>query len=119
VTLSEAARIVKAQAVVDQDTGDADLGGCFAADLLSDVLAFARSGSVLVTGLTTDQTVRTVSIKRLAGVIVVEGKEIGSEMVEAALEHEVPVYRTPLSKYEACGRLLEAGLRPYRAPKPG
>lgn len=118
MTLSEAIRVVKAQAIVEHEASDADLSGCFAADLMSDVLAFARSGSVLVTGLTTDQTVRTVAIKHLAGVIVVEGKEVGSDMVEAAIEHEVPVYRTPLSKYETCGRLLEAGLRPYRAAKP-
>jgi hypothetical protein len=118
LTLAEAARIAKAEIVVDAADGERPLSGCFAADLMSDVLAFARSDSVLVTGLTTDQTIRTVTIKHLAGVIVVEGKEIGSEMAEAALEHDVPVYRTPLSKYETCGLLLQAGLRPYRSPAP-
>jgi len=92
----------------------AELTGAFAADLMSDVLAFARSGSILVTGLTTDQTVRTAAIKHLVAVVVVEGKQVGSEMLEAALEQSIPVYRTPLSKYEACGLLMQAGLRPYR-----
>ncbi len=114
MTLAEVARIVKAECVVEPVDDSVAVSGCFAADLMSDVLAFGRSGSILVTGLTTDQTIRTATIKHLTGVIVIEGKEIGSEMVEAALEHEVPVYRTPLSKYETCGLLLHAGLRPYR-----
>lgn len=115
MTLADVARIVKAECIVDAPDGTVPVVGCFAADLMSDVLAFARSGSVLVTGLTTDQTIRTATIKHLTGVVVIEGKEIGSEMIEAALEHEVPVYRTPLSKYETCGLLLHAGLRPYRS----
>ncbi len=81
---------------------------------MSDVLAFARQGSLLLTGLTTHQTMRTAAIKRLIAVVVVEGKEIGSDMIEAAREESNPLFRTPLSKYEACGLLLQAGLRPYR-----
>ncbi|MBP8955185.1 MAG: transcriptional regulator [Armatimonadetes bacterium] len=82
---------------------------------MSDVLAFARQGSLLLTGLTTDQTIRTAAIRHLIAVVVVEGKQIGSDMIDAATEEDIPVYRTPLSKYEACGLLLQAGLRPYRA----
>lgn len=82
---------------------------------MSDVLAFARQGSLLLTGLTTDQTIRTAAIRRLIAVVIVEGKQVGSDMIDAATEESIPVYRTPLSKYEACGLLLQAGLRPYRA----
>jgi predicted transcriptional regulator len=93
---------------------DVELAGCFAADLMSDVLAFARPASLLLTGLTTDQTLRTAAIKHLAAVVIVEGKEVGGDMIEAAREERIPLYRTPLSKYESCGLLARAGLRPYR-----
>jgi predicted transcriptional regulator len=93
---------------------EVELAGCFAADLMSDVLAFARPASLLLTGLTSDQAVRTAAIKHLAAVIVVEGKQAGSDMIEAAREEGVPLFRTPLSKYESCGLLTVAGLRPYR-----
>ncbi len=114
MTLAEAVAVLHAEEIVAPTSSPASLAGAFAADLMSDVLAFARSGSILVTGLTTDQTVRTASIKHLAAIVVVEGKHVGSEMLEAALEQDVPVYRTPLAKYEACGLLMQAGLRPYR-----
>ncbi len=85
---------------------------------MSDVLAFAREGSLLITGLTSDQTIRTAAVKHLAAIVIIEGKEVGSDMVEAAREEAIPLYRTPLSKFEACGLLLQAGLRPYRKGVP-
>lgn len=118
LTLGEAVDILKAEDVVPADDPGTCLTGCFAADLMSDVLAFARQDSLLVTGLTTDQTVRTAAIMHLAAVVIVEGKRTASEMVEAAREELIPIYRTPLSKYEACGLLLQAGLRPYRRGVP-
>ena len=112
-------KVLKAKTVVPASDGDVVLSGCFAADLMSDVLAFGRHGSLLVTGLATDQVIRTAAIKRLVAVVVVEGKQVGSDMLEAAREECVPLYRTPLSKYEACGRLMQAGLQPYRKGVPG
>jgi len=114
MTLAEAMEVLKAETIVAPIGDGAEIGGCFAADLMSDVLAFAHQDSVLVTGLTTDQAIRTTAIKHLVAVVVIEGKEVGSDMVEAAREMEVPLYRTHLSKYEACGLLMQAGLRPYR-----
>ena len=118
MTLAEAAQVLKAEQVVPPPGEETLVSGCFAADLMSDVLAFARNGSLLLTGLTTDQTIRTAAIKHLVAVVVIEGKEVGAEMIEAAREHGVPIYRTPLSKYESCGLLLQAGLRPYRKTAP-
>jgi hypothetical protein len=118
MTLAEAVQVLKAERIAPAPDEGAAVGGCFAADLMSDVLAFARTGSLLLTGLTTDQTIRTAAIKHLIAVVVIEGKEVGAEMLEAAGEQGVAVYRTPLSKYEACGLLLQAGLRPYRKTAP-
>lgn len=118
MTLAEAVGVLKAERLVDGAEDQAPLEGCFAADLMSDVLAFARPGSLLLTGLTTDQTIRTAAIKHLVAVVIIEGKEAGPEMVEAAREQGVAIYRTPLSKYEACGLLMQAGLRPYRKSAP-
>ena len=114
MTLAEAADILKAESVVAASDPHTLLSGCFAADLMSDVLAFARPCSLLLTGLTTAQTIRTAAIKHIAAVFVVEGKTVDGDMLEAAREQSVPVCRTPLSKYEACGLLMAAGLRPYR-----
>jgi predicted transcriptional regulator len=114
LTLGDAIGILKAECIVGGGNLDTRLSGCFAADLMSDVLAFARPASVLLTGLATDQTIRTAAIKHIAAVIVVGGKSVSSEMVEAAREASLGLYRTPLAKYESCGLLMQGGLRPYR-----
>lgn len=118
MTLAEAVQVLKAELVVSVPEENITVSGCFAADLMSDVLAFAHAGALLLTGLTTDQTIRTAAIKHLIAVVVIEGKEVGADMVEAAHEHGLALYRTPLSKYESCGLLLQAGLRPYRKSAP-
>lgn len=114
MTLAEALQIVKAETLVGARDEQLSLSGCFAADLMSDVLAFAHPDSLLLTGLTTDQTIRTATIKRVPAVLIVQGKQPGSEMLEAASEQGVGVYATPLSSYECSGLLMAAGLRPYR-----
>lgn len=114
MTLGAAIEVLKAEGIVPSPEEGTELAGCFAADLMSDVLAFAREGSLLITGLATAQTVRTAAVKHLLGVVIVQGKCADVEMVEAACEEAVPLYRTPLSKYEACGLLMQSGLRPYR-----
>jgi predicted transcriptional regulator len=118
LTLARAVEVLKAQAVVPVANENMTIAGCFAADLMSDVLAFAREGSLLITGLATDQAIRTAAIKHLVAVVIIEGKEVDSDIVETAREEDVPVYQTPLSKYEACGLLMQAGLRPYRKGAP-
>lgn len=118
MTLGEALEVLKAEAVVEAGDGEVPLAGCIVADLMSDVLAFARPDSLLLTGLATDQAIRTAVVLRLAGVVVAEGKGVAGDMIEAACEAEMPLYRTPLSKYESSGLLMRAGLRPYRKEAP-
>ncbi len=114
LTLARVAEVLEAEAVVTAPSPDPEVTGCFAADLMSDVLAFARPKEVLLTGLASDQAIRTAAVRHLLAVFVVEGKEIGAEMQEAARDEGIPLFRTPLSTYEACGRLMQAGLPPDR-----
>lgn len=112
--LARVAEVLEAQVVVAAPSPDLEVTGCFAADLMSDVLAFARPEEVLLTGLATDQAIRTAAVRHLRAVFVVEGKETNAEMVEAARDEGIPLFRTRLSTYEACGRLMQAGLPPHR-----
>lgn len=114
LTLASVAEILEAEAVVVAPSPDSEVTGCFAADLMSDVLAFARPEEILLTGLATDQAIRTAAVRHLLAVFVVQGKEVSAEMLEAARDEGVALFRTPLSTYEACGRLMQAGLPPHR-----
>ncbi len=80
------------------------------ADLMSDVLAFAKRDAVLLTGLTNAQTVRTARIADLKAVIYVRGKQPDANAVEAARELGIPLLTTRRPMYEACGLLFGAGV---------
>jgi len=79
-----------------------------AADLLSDVLALSKPGTLLLTGLVSPQVIRTVLVADLCGVVFVRGKKPGDEILSLAKEAKVPVLGTPLRMFEAAGRLYQA-----------
>jgi hypothetical protein len=98
--------------VVSRDPPDLaeDIAGGAAADLMSDVLSFARPNCVLLTGLTHPQVVRTAEIAGILAIVFVRGKCPPQETLGLAEEVGIPLLCTRYSMYEACGRLYAAGL---------
>jgi hypothetical protein len=88
-----------------------------AADLMSDVLAFARPDCVLLTGLTHHQVVRTAEMAGIRAIVFVRGKRPPLETIRLAEEVGIPLLCTRFSLYEACGLLHSAGL-PASMPAP-
>lgn len=95
---------------IDSLSQEADFA--FAADLLSDVLAFGRPGYLLLTGLIGGQLIRTAEISGVAAVIFVRGKRPTHDMNELAAKSGMPLITTKMTLYEACGKLYEAGVSP-------
>lgn len=83
--------------------------GC-ASDLMSDVLAFSRSGAVLMTGLINIQTIQTAFIAEINAIILVRGKKPAADVISLAKEKKIPLLGTAYSMYEACGILYRHGL---------
>lgn len=81
-----------------------------AADLMSDVLAFAHCDSVLLTGLINPQVVRTAEMAGIQAIVFVRGKYPPPETVVLAEETGIPLLTTRYTMYDACGRLYAAGL---------
>lgn len=81
-----------------------------ASDLMSDILAGLSENCVLLTGLTTLQTVRTAIIAGVGAIVIVRGKIPQDEIVAAAKEHQIPLISTPCSMFVSCGRLHAHGL---------
>lgn len=80
------------------------------ADLMSDVLAFTKERTLLLTGLTNVQVIRTAEMSDLVAIVFVRGKFPGLDVIQLAEEKGIPlmVCRYPL--YEACGLLYSRGL---------
>ncbi len=93
---------------------NADLGmvldkGC-GADLMSDVLAFTHTGTLLMTGLTNPQVVRTAEIAGIKAIVFVRGKYPPPETIALAEEKGIPLLVSRYTMYETCGRLYSKGL---------
>ena len=79
-------------------------------DLMSDVLAFIKADSLLLTGLTNPQVVRTAEMAEIAAVCFVRGKQPQEETIKLAEARKMPLLTTGLSMFESCGRLFREGL---------
>jgi predicted type IV restriction endonuclease len=84
------------------------------ADLMSDVLAFSKEKTLLLTGLTNPQVIRTAEMIELTAVVFVRGKQPPQETIELAREKGIFLLSTDKLLYEACGILYKAGLDPER-----
>lgn len=82
--------------------------GC---DLMSDVLAFVKDQSLLLTGLINSQVIRTAEMMDIVAVCFVRGKTPTEEVIELAKEKGITLLSTSHPLYAACGRLYAAGLR--------
>lgn len=74
--LSEVRDILDAEIIVGEDSLDLEVQTAFGADLMSDVLAFAKAGSLLLTGLTNTQVIRTANVLDIAAIILVREKAV-------------------------------------------
>ncbi len=82
------------------------------ADLMSDVLCYDMSQGLLITGLINPQTVRTAEMVDVAAILIVRGKTPPPETIRTAWEAGIPLLGTPMTMFEACGRLYMANLPP-------
>ncbi len=108
--LSEVKDILGAEVIVGEESLDMDVKTAFGADLMSDVLAFAKSGSMLLTGLTNTQVVRTANVLDIAAIILVRGKKPSSDTIQLATELKIPLLSTKFILFETAGRLYEKGI---------
>ena len=109
--LKEVKTILNADLLTGHDLLEMEVNTAFGADLMSDVLTFAKSGCMLLTGLTNPQIIRTASILEIAAVILVRGKKPSPETIRLAEEANIPVLSTKYILFEAVGRLYEKGIR--------
>ena len=83
--------------------------GC-GSDLMSDVLAFTHQGTVLMSGLTNPQVVRTAEIAGIQAIIFVRGKYPPQKTIDLAEEKGIPLLASKYTMFETCGRIYASGL---------
>jgi hypothetical protein len=111
MTVAELATALNATIVVPPPAGAPEPRGGYASDLLSDVMANAQDGDVWVTLQKHVNVVAVAELKNLAAIVVVSGRGPDADTRARAAEHGVAIVVTPLSAFDAAGRLYASGLR--------
>ena len=111
MTVKEIIDILEGHIIYGEDLLDREVFTACGSDMMSDVLAFTKRNTLLCTGLTNMQVVRTADMTELSGVVFVRGKVPCEEIVEAATENMLPILVTEHTLFDACGILYGAGIR--------
>ena len=108
--LKDIKKILEAEVITGAELLEKEIKMACGCDLMSDVLSFVKSESLLLTGLTNPQVVRTAEMADLAAVCFVRGKRPDQETIEIAKSKNIPLLTTNLLLFESCGRLHQKGL---------
>lgn len=81
------------------------ISGIYASDLMSDVLAYGKSGSVLFTGLNSVQAIISAYMAEFKGIIFLRNKVPEKEIFDFAKSKGMFVLSTFYDMYEACVRV--------------
>ncbi|WKV08740.1 DRTGG domain-containing protein [Thermoanaerobacterium sp. CMT5567-10] len=109
--LAEVREILKAEVLCGHERLSEEVNTACGADLMSDVLASKDEKSLLLTGLTNVQVVRTAEVLGdIICIVFVRGKEPGCEILEMADSASIVVMKTDYPLFIACGLLYKNGL---------
>ncbi|MEG2349621.1 MAG: DRTGG domain-containing protein [Hungatella sp.] len=110
MTVKDAMDVLGARVTVGEEYLDREVRSACGSDMMSDVLAFSKDHSILLTGLCNPQVIRTAEMLDIVCVIFVRGKKPDEKMLEMAREQNLIILETGHRMFSACGMLYEAGL---------
>lgn len=86
---------------------DREVKGGYCSDLLSDVMGFAREGSVLLTLQAHKNVMAVASLKELAAIVLVKDIRPEDDTAEASEAEGIPVLGTSEQCFEFAGELFD------------
>jgi len=111
MTLQEIRDLLKCEVLAGEDDLQVDVQQVVASDGMSEILAFAKSKELMITGLTNIQSIRTADIAGVSAVIYCRGKRPDKKVVEFAKQKRIPVFITNMVMFDICGILYNKGLK--------
>jgi predicted transcriptional regulator len=102
MTVRDLIPILSTQLLVEGHGIDTQIKEIVVSDLMSDVLMIEAEEFIVLTSLASEQVIRTADIVGATAVVLVNGKQPQSNMIELAREMTMTLLSTPFSTYEAC-----------------
>ena len=90
---------------------DKEITGVYISDMVSDVIANAKPGNLLVTVQIHNNVIAAANLVDISGIVVTQGKLPADDVVKMAEKAEIPIYSTTLNRWQMATRLYEAGIR--------
>ncbi|MCI0494579.1 serine kinase [candidate division KSB1 bacterium] len=87
-----------------------EVTGGYISDLLSDVMAHAKKGDIWITLQIHQNTVAVATLKELAGIILINGKQPAPETIKKAEEEGVPILTSESTAFELICELCKLGI---------
>lgn len=109
--IRELIALLDAKVLCGEDGLDQEIHSACGSDLMSDVLAFVKDKTVLITGLTNVHVMRTAEMLDIHCVVFARGKSPSDEILEEAKDLGIVVLATDHTTYTTCGLMYEAGIR--------
>jgi len=82
-----------------------EVKGVFVSDMLSDVMAGAKSGEIWVTIQTHKSIVPAANLVDVAAVIISSGKDVPQETADLATKYNIAILSSDLPVFELVGKL--------------
>jgi predicted transcriptional regulator len=102
--------LLDAKVLAGEEMLDSEVISACGSDLMSDVLAYVKEQTVLLTGLTNPHVIRTAEMLDVTAIVFVRGKAPMKEIISMAEERGMIILTTQYTLYEACGILYQSGL---------
>ena len=108
MTVRDVREVLGARVLAGEEHLDREVRSACGSDMMSDVLAFSKDHSVLLTGLCNPQVIRTAEMLDIVCIIFVRGKKPDESMLEMARERDLVVLATGHRMFSSCGMLYQA-----------
>lgn len=106
------ANVLKANVLTPDLDMSREVVHAFSSDLMSDVLTGDHYKTVLLTGLSNLQAIRTAEMSDIDQVIIARNKEVSQEMIDLAQKSNIVLLQSSYSLYRVSGILFEEGIKP-------
>ena len=109
--LSEIAQKLELKAVGQPDLAGTDITGVYISDMVSDIIANAKAGNLLVTIQIHNNVIAAANLVDISAIVVTQGKQPSDDVVKMAEKAAIPILSTDLNRWQIVTKLYEAGVR--------
>lgn len=108
--LKKIIELLEAEVITGEYNPELDVHVGCSSDLMSEILAYGKPGSVLLTSLMNIQVINTANVSDIKVICFVMGKNPSETIVNLAKKYGITLLISKLTTFESCGRLFKDGL---------